>query len=690
MKITSRLILSTCVLSLLAGSAFAAPWKFGVMSDTQWPTSPDNKNPNVAVDVVRHLNQEFIDKGVKFVVQVGDLTDAAGTNNINLDVRATFAQDLYNAGIGFYPLRGNHESSASNAVRVQQIFPQTQTGVNNQTPNSVSTTIYGPQANTGSTFSVGNNFSSEPGLEGLTYSFDYDNARLVLIDQFTKPSGTAHANLDASDVAWIGGRFADPARPAHAFSFGHKGLVTENHNDNLFNSSNPTASQASKDLMESFMQKLQDNGVRYHMGGHDHMHNRAVVSSPNTGNYKVQNLIGSSNSYKFYIPPAQTTFATQSWRALEQPIAQELFTVGYYIFTVDGPKVTVDHYAMPNGCNGDCDQTYDVIPYAGNTPTAYPFTNPTVFFNAPVPFTKHETFGYSLNGKEMLVPQGGSYTLTDSTAKAVANGETGYLGTSAAILSGSNGSSAKDYNKRALTKAVDTGWSPAADLHASDRFTLWGMADSLATNFTDVSNPNYNYLYQVPDTTRTDRYALSLSYDAARFKNGVYALSTIDQNGDARNAVAANSSASAPMFVNGPYSPNYPLGTYGVDPASKTAWAVIDHASDFAVAPLAVSDVSGQIAVKSSGFVYNRATKLYTGTLTLTNTGSAIASPVVVALNGLNAGVTLTSALGQINGAPYTAVTNGGLDAGASLAVPVSFSNPSNVKITFTPATFQE
>ena len=228
------------------------------------------------------------------------------------------------------------------------------------------------QANTNGTFSVGSNFASEPTMEGLTYSFDYDNARFVLIDQFTKPAGTSHSNLDATDVNWIGNQFASRPANTHAFSFAHKGLITENHADNLFNSSNPTASQASKDLMETFMKNLQNNGVRYHMGGHDHMHNRAIISSPNTGNYKVQNIIAASDSYKFYIPPYQSLYNTQSaFRTLETPIAQEIFTVGYYIFTVDGPKVTVDYYAMPNGCDGDCDQTYDVIPYEGNTPTSY-------------------------------------------------------------------------------------------------------------------------------------------------------------------------------------------------------------------------------------------------------------------------------------------------------------------------------
>jgi hypothetical protein len=675
MKITYRNVLSAFGLTLIATAAIAAPWKFGVMADTQWPNSPDNKNPNVAVNVISHLNQEFINKGVKFVVQVGDVTD--GGSNPQLDLRATFAQDLYNAGIGYYPLRGNHESSKTSALEFQRIFPQTgavtaNAGKNNQTPTPfVNPSVLATPTNSNGTFSVGGNFVNETGYEGLTYSFDVDNARFVLMDTWTSPAGTSKTYMNQGDVDWVGSRLCYAGsktgcdRPAntHAFSFAHKHLISENHNDNLFASTPDASPTTTYPLTNSFMKNLADNGVRYHIGGHDHMHNRAIVTSPD-GASKVQNIITASDSYKFYIPGSQG-----AWASRENMIAQELFTVGYYIFNVDGPNVTVDYYASPNGCNGDCDETTDVIPYT---------------------FDKHETFGYSLNGKEVVVSQGGGYALTDSTAKAIANGEAGFLGTSAAILSGTNSSTGKDYRGRVLTKTVDTGWTPAASGHASDKMTLWGMTDSLATNFTNLSNANLHYLYVVPNPTRTDSYALSMSYDDAKFKSGVFALSVIDQNGKAQIASAGNDNTSVPMFVNGPYSSSYPLGSYGIDTASKTAWAVINHASDFAVAPLVVNDVSAQISAKASGFLYNRATKLYTGNLTLTNTGAAINTPVAVALSGLTANVTLANALGQYNGAPYTTITNSGLVAGGSITIAVSFSNPSNSKINFTPVTFQE
>ncbi len=539
------------LLALFIGvaTASAAPWSFGVMSDTQWPNSPDNKNPNSdAINVINHLNQEFINKKVKFVVAVGDVTDNGSI--LALDTRATFAQALYNAGIGFYPLRGNHESSKTAAIEFQRIFPQTQTGVNNQTPADalITNTIYGPQANTNTTYTVGSNFASPSAdFAGLTYSFDYENARFVLLDQFTPPSGASHSVLTSSDVDWAGDILSDPNRPQHAFVFGHKHLISENHADTLFGG-NPSANPSG--LQDEFMSKLFNTGVHYYMGGHDHMHNRAIVTSPDS-NSKVQNIIAASDSYKFYIPQNPSNDAKYDIPAngitngpREMEISQELFTIGYYIVTVDGPRVTVDYFASPNGCNGDCDETNDVIPYT---------------------FTKHETFGYSLNGKEFLVAQGQSY----------ANIHDSFAGTTAQILSGSNGSKATDYIGRVLTKTVDTGWMPktvgtpkTVKDTASDILSLWGMAD-LGTDQTDV-------------------YVLSLTYDPGQSRpehlgQGLFGLAIRDADGNWINAVEKNVGG-AKKFVMGPWDPSYELGTYGVDPGTHTAWAVINYNSDFAVA----------------------------------------------------------------------------------------------------------
>jgi hypothetical protein len=101
--------------------------------------------------------------------------------------------------------------------------------------------------------------------------------------------------------------------------------------------------------------------------------------------------------------------------------------------------------------------------------------------------------------------------------------------------------------------------------------------------------------------------------------------------------------------------------------------------------------VSLQLGVTTSGFVYSRAAKSYSGTMTLTNTGQTpIREQVFVSFTGLPTGVTVINASGTNNGSPYIAIDLAGdLDPGESISFPVLFNNPANAKINFTPVTYQ-
>jgi hypothetical protein len=531
-------------------SAFAESWKFGVMSDTQWIGNDDGKNPNsVAVGIVNQINQQFIKSGVKFVVQVGDLT--SNGSNVALDIRATFAQALYNAGIGFFPLRGNHDASQAAAIEFQRIFPQTRSGSNNSTPSDalVTTAYYGtPPANTGVPFTIGASFSSPAtattttGLIGLSYSFLYNNARFVMLDQFTRTDGTGSgsASVNNNNVAeqqdWINRMLAEKPAGGHAFVFGHKNLIGENHSDNLLGS-NPAQNAPARN---TFIGSLYNNGVRYYISGHDHIHQRSIITSPD-GTSSVMEIIGASDSSKFYTPAVPSHDSSSNNPTRETPITQELNHIGYYIFTIDGPRVTVDYYSA------EVNPTLESGEYTiSSTPT--------------LKFSKRETFGYSLNGKEFLVPEGESYTVVQQSFES----------TTARILAGVNRSTAKDGSGRALTKAVDTGWTSAigTDALASNIVTLWGMASSLGSGETDV-------------------YTLSMTYDDKRVRslrlgNGSFGLATRDADGKWVNAVDKNHGGSK-KFVAGPWNPSYGLGAYGVDPGTHTAWAVINYDGDFAI-----------------------------------------------------------------------------------------------------------
>jgi hypothetical protein len=52
--------------------------------------------------------------------------------------------------------------------------------------------------------------------------------------------------------------------------------------------------------------------------------------------------------------------------------------------------------------------------------------------------------------------------------------------------------------------------------------------------------------------------------------------------------------------------------------------------------------------------------------------------------------VKLKNATGSNNGEPMIRVSTNGLASGASVTVPMQFSNPNNLKISFNPVTLQE
>jgi hypothetical protein len=93
------------------------------------------------------------------------------------------------------------------------------------------------------------------------------------------------------------------------------------------------------------------------------------------------------------------------------------------------------------------------------------------------------------------------------------------------------------------------------------------------------------------------------------------------------------------------------------------------------------------IPVTASGLIFNRATRTYNGTITvLNNTANVINGPVRVVLTNLTPGVTLTGAPPIVNGSPAVIIpgTNT-LSPGQSAGTTISFSDPSNVSIQFTP-----
>ncbi|MDP8568595.1 metallophosphoesterase [Methylophilus aquaticus] len=524
------LLLAALGFSITVPHAFAEAFKFGVMADTQWTTNDATNNPNtVALGIINQILPEFIEAQVKFVVQVGDLTDNGSTGG--LDTWGVAAQTLYNNGIGFYPVRGNHEPSATAGNSFLSNFPQTR-GLGSNVAGAVNHASP----------------TSPVGLTGLTYSFDYGNTRFIAIDQFTRTSGTTPSTNSAAldQISWVAQRLDNKPVDSHGFVFAHKELIGQNHTDNLLGA-NPSNNPNERNMLIGAMAQ---NNARYFLGGHDHMHHRAIVKSPD-GLFSVQNIIHSSDSYKFYTPkvPSKDQTYNNSNRQ-EMPIAQELNSIGYYIFTVDGPRLTVDHYASDNGCGGSLGAGKDCDLKA--TPS--------------LSFAKRESYGYSLNGKEFIIQPGATFTsVADSSPVG-----TGWAGTRLAILGGTNTISTTLYDGRVAIQDVNTGWTSQSEVNnasttqlKSDVLTLWGMENAIGSE-------------------EADTYVLSLNY--ANHSSGSLAIVGKPLNSGTWDKVANRNFGGNKKFVVGAWKAGYGLGTYGVDPVRRTAWAVVNRGGEFAVA----------------------------------------------------------------------------------------------------------
>lgn len=601
MKFTASLFLIAIVLAGclgLSSTALAAtlpihyePWSFGVIADTQWTVPDDGFNPNtVAASIIKQIDQQFISAKVKLVVAVGDTVDMG--SKVNIDTRALYAQDLYNVGIGFYPLRGNHEAAEDpnykdSGPELRYAFPQIGTGINNNTPAAITTSIIPaadlannpPVAKTGSTFTIGNSFSQPTDVDNanksVSYSFRYNNATFVLLDQFDI-NGNYYNSTIPDQQAWIDSTLSTRPTGTQAFVFIHKNILGGNHKDNMFGSQMPkydengkptydasgnplfendpgdcsgfvpygTAAQqaaqiafmnAKQSAENKFIASMQSNKVFYVISGHDHHDYESLVTSPD-GKSQVHQLITQSDSSKFYTP--KTPVSTN-----DMPIQQDLGRVGYYIVTVDGPRVTVDYYGDITG-GGD---------YGLN--------------GANFAFVKIASMSYSLNGKENVVAQGSSYVMTDNTTVA-ATMENGFMGTSMSILAGTNNNLlTTNYGKKTVNDVL-TGWIPTQFILYSDILRLSGMSRNLGSD-------------------KTDEYVLSMSYKATglsdnTMKTGKFCLVTQGANSGWVNAVSKDFTT-ASKFILGPWNSSCKLGTYGVDTDTKTVWAVLNYNGQFAV-----------------------------------------------------------------------------------------------------------
>lgn len=236
--IATRIIPVYLLCIFLAGSVCSQQWSFAVISDSYRNDISFRKALHEIRDRTANSQPEITE--AEFVVVNGDIGD------IKKRLRRynkVFGSDSLKAL--FYPVVGNHESRSQQNKIIHHVLPQLDSVV------------------------VRNNHTAH-------YYIDWNNARLILLDQYTDEAPPGCLGDEAA--AWTAGCIATARRDtsiAHVFVFYHEPAFPRNrHIDDSFNEC--------ESLRNKFWRMLVDNRdmVRAVFNGHTHTYSRIKVANP--------------------------------------------------------------------------------------------------------------------------------------------------------------------------------------------------------------------------------------------------------------------------------------------------------------------------------------------------------------------------------------------------------------------------
>ena len=222
--------------------------KFVVTGDSR--SRGENNGVNTAI--LGELAAEIVKEKAEFVLVSGDMVNGyvdqeALESQFNMWLETMWP--VYNAGIGVYVVRGNHDVGEPGGVTAwNKAF--------GEMPDN------GPE-----------------GEKNLTYSFTYKNAFIVAVDQYINPRQV--------NQKWLDSQLAANAQP-HIFVFGHEPAFKVMHKDCLDDK------PAERDL---FWKNIEEAGGRTYFCGHDHLYNHARIDDDGEpGNDVHQYVVGTAGA----------------------------------------------------------------------------------------------------------------------------------------------------------------------------------------------------------------------------------------------------------------------------------------------------------------------------------------------------------------------------------------------------------
>jgi hypothetical protein len=177
------------------------------------------------------------------------------------------------------------------------------------------------------------------GEKGLTYSFGYNNAFFIGLDEFVNPIKV--------NQAWLDNELMSNKR-AHVFVYGHDPAFRVTHTDSL--ASYPHARDA-------FWDSLGNAGVKIYFCGHDHFYNRAHVKD-RAGNIIYQVLPGSGGAPFTKWQPRPYAEGPKVVNDYHDEVRY-----GYVLGTIDDTKVIMEWKALFKEEGRDVWKTMDTLEY---------------------------------------------------------------------------------------------------------------------------------------------------------------------------------------------------------------------------------------------------------------------------------------------------------------------------------------
>lgn len=265
-----------------AQKAAAAPWRFIVTGDSRGTWYDEPFNPVILPE----LAEEIVRVNPAFVVLTGDLV-YQGALAAFQSWRDAFIE-VYDAGIGVFPVLGNHD--ASDVPGFQNVF-------GSALPDN------GPA-----------------GAVDRTFFIAHENVLLLALDQYVGPA--------AIDQTWINSVLATNTRP-HIFALGHMPAFKVAHYDCL------DADTAQRD---AFWNSLKAAGGRGYFAGHDHFydHLRVDDGDGNAANDLHQWIVGTGGAPLY--GDGEYDGDNSVWTPVRVHHENEY---GYVLVEINGPRATL-------------------------------------------------------------------------------------------------------------------------------------------------------------------------------------------------------------------------------------------------------------------------------------------------------------------------------------------------------------